>query len=231
MSRLEALTDAVFALALTLIVVTLEVPRTSAELFEAFRQAPVFLACFAILYWTWVCHYRFHRRYGMEDPLTIFLNAVLLFIVLLYVVPLKFLFALLWGKVLGRGVAVTDSAGAAVADASGAPLLAIARNEVGMVLYGVGYAAIFLLYAAMTANALRRRALLELDARELLLTRASVREHLVQAGFGILSVALALAGSPGAGGFVYFGIGPALTLHGRAVRKAVERLRASVSDR
>jgi uncharacterized membrane protein len=75
-SRLEGLTDAVFALSLTLIVVSLRVPSTFAELLEDFRQLPVFAATFAILYWIWHCHYQFHRRYGLEDSGTIWLNAL-----------------------------------------------------------------------------------------------------------------------------------------------------------
>lgn len=115
-SRLEGLTDAVFALALTLIVVTLQVPRTFAEMTEAFLQAPAFLFCFAILYWFWACSFRFHRRYGLEDAVTIVLTAVLLFLVLLYVYPLKFVMTTLWNGVLGRGLRLRDAVGERVLD-------------------------------------------------------------------------------------------------------------------
>lgn len=112
-SRLEGLTDAVFALAMTLLVVSLEVPKSFAQLAEAFYQAPVFLACFAILFYCWHAHFQFHRRYGMEDPLTLFYNAILLFLVALYVYPLKFLFTFLWNAfVLRRGPWVLDEFGA-----------------------------------------------------------------------------------------------------------------------
>jgi len=50
-SRLEALSDAVFALSLTLLVVALEVPRSSAELIRLFWQFPAFGICFAFLLW------------------------------------------------------------------------------------------------------------------------------------------------------------------------------------
>ena len=42
----------------------------------------------------WNTHYKFSRRYGLDDPTTRFLTCVLLFIVLFYVYPLKFLFTL-----------------------------------------------------------------------------------------------------------------------------------------
>ena len=45
-SRIEGLSDAVFALSLTLLVVALEVPKTSAELIAVFWQFPAFILCF-----------------------------------------------------------------------------------------------------------------------------------------------------------------------------------------
>ena len=48
------------------------------------------------LFWLiWKEHHRFFSRYGFADTKTSFLNAVLLFVVLLYVYPLKFLFTML----------------------------------------------------------------------------------------------------------------------------------------
>ena len=78
-TRLEAFCDVVFGFALTLLVVSLEVPRTYAELMAAIRGFVPFAACFAQLVLIWRGHYRFSRRYGLEDPYTVFLNVVLLF--------------------------------------------------------------------------------------------------------------------------------------------------------
>ena len=94
-SRLEALTDGVFALALTLLIVSLEMPTSFDDLVVAFQQIPAFAASFAILISFWVSHFLFHRRYGLEDGPTIALNAVLMFLILLYVYPLRFLATLL----------------------------------------------------------------------------------------------------------------------------------------
>jgi len=81
-SRLEGLSDAIFALALTLLVVRLDVPRTFAEVRFAFLSAPVYLVCFALFLWVWYCHYQFHRRYGLEGPAVATLDGALLFCVL-----------------------------------------------------------------------------------------------------------------------------------------------------
>ena len=68
-SRLEGLSDAVFAFAVTLLVVSLEVPETFDELLHVLRGFFAFAVCFAILFWVWFDHYRFFRRYGLADAL------------------------------------------------------------------------------------------------------------------------------------------------------------------
>ena len=93
-TRLESFSDAVFGFALTLLVVSLEVPKSFADLIAAMKDFPAFAVCFAMLAMLWNSHYRFCRRYGLDDGTTRFFTCVLLFIVLLYVYPLKFLFNL-----------------------------------------------------------------------------------------------------------------------------------------
>src|SRR6266513_2403400 len=102
-SRIEGLSDAVFAFAITLLVVSLEVPKTFAELMTAVRGFGSFAICFTLLFVVWFNQYKFFRRYGLQDHLTIVLNAVLLFVVLFYVYPLKFVFSFLINKFTGGG--------------------------------------------------------------------------------------------------------------------------------
>src|SRR5688572_32882811 len=61
-SRVEAFSDVVFGFALTLIVVSLEVPTSYAELMNTMRGLPAFAICFALL--TWVRSEE--RRVGKE---------------------------------------------------------------------------------------------------------------------------------------------------------------------
>src|ERR1700704_843358 len=102
-SRIEGLSDAVFAFAVTLLVVSLEVPRTFTELAAAMRGFGAFAISFMLLFMVWFNQYKFFRRYGLQDNLTVCLNAILLFVVLFYVYPLKFLFTFLVSLFTGGG--------------------------------------------------------------------------------------------------------------------------------
>ena len=96
MSRVEALSDGVFALALAFLITSIQFPRTYAELLLGLRHLPALAACFAMLMLLWYAHHLFFRRFGLEDAITVALNAAFLFLVLAYVFPLRFLASLLF---------------------------------------------------------------------------------------------------------------------------------------
>src|SRR5712691_5665170 len=102
-SRTEGLSDAVFGFAITLLVVSLEVPKTYSELMQTMRGFGAFAISFTLLFMVWFNQYKFFRRYNLQDSLTIVLNGVLLFVVLFYVYPLKFVFTLMLNLFAGGG--------------------------------------------------------------------------------------------------------------------------------
>src|ERR1700753_3374006 len=89
--RIEPFSDGVFAFAVTLLIVSLEVPKSYEELLISMRGFLPFALCFTLLVSLWYNQHVFFRRYALDDKRTIFLNACLLFIVLFFVYPLKFL--------------------------------------------------------------------------------------------------------------------------------------------
>ena len=166
-SRLEGLSDAVFAFALTLLVVSLEVPKTFDDLMNTIRSFPAFAICFALLINAWYYHYKFFRRYGLEDFLTIVLNSFLLFLILFYVYPLKFVFANLIDPLFGLDHTVI------AADGTRQPAILTGQYQPLMLFYSTGFAMICALFIVMHLYAYRLRTELELDALECYLTRAA----------------------------------------------------------
>jgi uncharacterized membrane protein len=212
-SRLEALSDAVFGFAITLLVVSLEVPQTYAQLMDAMRGFVAFAASFALLFMVWHHQYRFFRRYGLQDGKTVALNAVLLFVVVFFVYPLKFVFNLVTNEMMGRGDRVlVNGRLIPVFTSAGEP-----RQM--MVVFGLGYVAVFFLFALMHLRADRLHDELELSPRERFETRANVVEALLNVGVGTISILVAVYGPPrGAAlsGLAYMLVGPVLTAFGFA---------------
>ncbi|MFA6955422.1 MAG: TMEM175 family protein [Thermoanaerobaculia bacterium] len=206
-TRLEAFSDAVFAFALALLVVSVDVPKTTAELFATLRDFPAFGLTFAMLVWLWQMHVVYFRRYGLDDAFTTWLNAVLLFVILFYVYPLKFLFTELYRVFTGGGWAVAFGDGRAL-----------------MAVYSAGFVAVFLMFALLYGHALRLRERLDLTPKELILTRATRDSHLILAMLGVVSLLL-LTGRPAwtvpLSGFLYGLIGPLMSWHWRRVRRAM----------
>lgn len=88
---MQAFSDGVFAFAATLLVVSLEVPSSYDELLDALAGFPALAIAFAAIVSIWAIHREFFARYPLGDPVSMGINAVLLFIVLIYVYPLKLL--------------------------------------------------------------------------------------------------------------------------------------------
>jgi uncharacterized membrane protein len=219
-SRIEGLSDCVFALAMTLIVVSLQVPRSYAELVEAFVQAPVFAVCFAFFLWTWSMHFRFHRRFGLEDRGTLVLDALLLFLVLLYVYPLRAMASFLYDAlVLGRG-------------GDAAFLHDRHEAQVLMLVYSGGFVLLSSVFASMYARAWSKRIEMELDSVERVLTKSELHAHLLSAAVGLSSFALAAfdARFVAPAGWIYFLLAPLRALHGWSTGRAVERYRGKIPD-
>jgi uncharacterized membrane protein len=204
-SRIEGLSDAVFAFAITLLVVSLEVPKTFAQLSEMMRGFFAFGVCFALLLMIWHAQYIYFRRYALDDRATLMLNAALLFVVAFYIYPLKFLFSTLVDRITGYRPME-----------GGIPLPGMTRTEWSdlMMIYSAGFIALYVIFALLYLHAYRLRDALELNPMETYETRGVVQENALMIGIGVIAFGLALARQPALSGMSYALIGPLQTMLG-----------------
>jgi uncharacterized membrane protein len=199
------LSDAVFGFAITLLVVSLEVPKTFTALVATMRGFGGFAVCFALLALVWFDHYIFFRKYGLKDSFTVVLNLILLFLVMFYVYPLKFLFTLLANLTMGT-----------LPQGGSQPV--ILQSQIGslMIIYGAGFVAIYVVFSLMYLNAYRQREALALNELEEFDTRATIGSNLCLIAIGMTSILFAASGNRvllGLSGPVYFLIGIAMSIY------------------
>lgn len=202
-SRVEGFTDAVFAFAVTLLVVALEVPHTFDGLLDVLRGFPAFVLCFALLMMFWNAHFRYYRRYGLDDTFSRIMTMAILVLVLFFVYPLKYLFTLVTVQIFGF-------------DLTNAPHLeGLEQVRPVYLIYGLGLAGVWGLYAALYAHALRKRNELGLNEVELEFTRSLLAANLIYVAVCALSITLAfMTDSATLPGLIYMLLGPLQTING-----------------
>ena len=191
-TRIEALTDAVFGFAITFLFVSFDVPADFDALLLQLRGFIPFAFCFALLLLVWYYHYKLFGKFDLDDGFTMLLNSVLLFVVLFYIFPLKFVFTS-W---LGGGRTFSD----------------YEQIRTMMSIYSAGYCAVFLVFGLMYHHAYRMRGHLQLGEDDAFYALQHIGECAVMVLVGLTSIVLAqtvpLRWSALAAGFIYMTIGP-----------------------
>ena len=198
-SRLEALTDAVFAIAITLLIVAHDVPRD----YEHFRSVMWGFCGFAVTFFAliaiWYNTFKFHRRFGMEDGYTIFLSTVLIFVVLFYIYPLKFMAQIIINMmILKNSLGVEFDVG----------FVGKVDTSHLFIVYGIGAFFIWFILGLMYLHAYNKREILELDNNELLITTNAIVANFIVSFVAIISIILIIIKMEYLSGWIYFSISP-----------------------
>jgi len=186
-SRLEAFSDVIFGFAISLLVVSLEAPKSYGQLMEMMHGMLPFALCFFIFIDMWFEHHHFYRRYALGDTPTILLNTLLLFVILFYVYPMRYMLTLAARSFLGEAEQVS-----------------VPHGRVLFTIYGLGFAAVFYLLGALYYRAWLLRDKLELNAVERIDTLESILDNLATGSIGLLSAILAQTSLIYFAGILYF---------------------------
>ncbi len=179
-SRIEGLSDTVFGFAITLLVVSLEVPKTSTDLVATMLGTIPFVGSFTVLFMIWRAQFEFFRRYGLEDKPTVRLTGLLLMGVLFAVYPVKFLFTfilLTLPQALFTGQAETLK-----------QIMPIERLPLVLGLYGLGVVWVGVVFNRLYAHAWSCRDELRLTTLERFDTDEMRQRWGILAGVGTLIV-------------------------------------------
>lgn len=202
-TRLETFSDAVFAFSATLLVVSLEVPNSFPELVEDLRGFVAFGVRFGVLLCLWSVHHAFFRRFSIADGMTIALNACLLFVILFYVYPLKFMSEGIVSRMMGTPIDLGLSS----------------EDDLALMfmLYSGGFVAVFLFVALMYWHAYKSAPKLGLSLLDQLTASFYARHYAILSivgGFSILMAAFKVGLNIGAPGYLYMILGPLCYWHG-----------------
>jgi uncharacterized membrane protein len=181
MTRLETFCDAAFAFAVTLLVIAGDgIPRSYADLVQALKGVPAFAASFAAIASFWWAHRLWSRRFGLEDGATTLISLALVFVMLVYVYPLKMVFSAFAGWASGGWLPTEFQ-------------LSDPRDMLGLfVVYGVGFALQTAMLMLLHVRASKVGGELGLNEVERLRTRQEIVMNLVLGATGVASALWAL---------------------------------------
>lgn len=195
MTRLETFADAAFAFALTLLVISVDqIPDSYEGLMLALKGTPAFAASFIAIAAMWYDHRKWSRRYGLEDIGSTLITLSLIFIMLVYVYPLKMVFSAFFAYATGGWLPASFTV------SSAAELTNI------FIVFGVGMALVMAVFMLLYWRALRATDRLHLNALEVRLTRNEIAMSALLSATAATSTLFAWLTPPDIGvyaGFVY----------------------------
>ena len=218
--RIEALSDGVFAFSVSLLVASLEVPQSFDEFKIILRGSVPFFATVAMLFLFWYRQYIFFRRYGLNDFLTILLNLFYLAIILFYIYPLKFLFAILISS--WTGLNLFPKAGE-----KGVVVITNADLPQLIILFSAGYFLLWFTFYWMHKRVLNLSVKMNLTQYEKRFTQKETRGALWNSLVGLLAIIFALAGTAWLAGIIFLLIPLILMLNQYVFNQELKKERLS----
>ncbi len=219
MTRLETFADAAFAFAVTLLVIGGgdAIPTSFEEMVLAMKQVPAFAASFAQIMLFWYAHHRWSRRFGLEGPGSVVLTLMLIFVVLIYVYPLKAIYS-----------GALDFFSGGYLD-SYFELSSIDDLRDMFVIFGAGYAALSGTIVLLNRHALGKSEQLALTTFEHYATVTEIQHWLINMVVPLFSVVLALVLPDGlivVAGLSYFLFAILMPWHDVVRRRGAKRFEA-----
>ena len=182
-TRLDAFVDAAFAFVVTLLVIAIgRVPSSVTELVQAMRGVPAFAASFFVIGRLWQAHRNWSRHYGIEDATATRLSLALVFMVLVYVYPLRMVAELTLAGVSQGVLAETPI-----------EINTVAELRTLYVVFGVGYMLTALIFLALHRHAMALADAIELSRSERIRTRTLCRRWTAVIAIACASILLGLA--------------------------------------
>ena len=181
MTRTETFTDAAFAFALTLLVVSIDsIPSTYEELLFAVQGVPPFGLSCALLFLFWHGHWNWSRRYGLEDFASMVLSFFLVFVMLCYIYPMKYVTSIFVVWITDRRLEV------------GADISSMDELYGIFTIYSIGFVALCIAVLLLYLHAWLRRNELQLNTVERHLTRSEIGSWMILSGVGVLAILMGL---------------------------------------
>lgn len=186
-SRIEALSDAAFALAITLLLISQKVPGNFGELKWFVVDLIPFAMCITIIMLLWYEHFIYFLRYGFRNSRIVFFNSILLFLVLFYVYPLKFL-----ANEMTNLTIMPFIVGSVKANQLATQMVSAREMPFLLIIYGLGASIIFMIFSLMYQYAYKQREALELSPLEIFDTRTRVFFNLLLGSIPVFSATIAV---------------------------------------
>jgi hypothetical protein len=179
-TRFEAFVDAAFAFAVTLLVISLDVPDSIPAMIAALKGVPAFAASFAQIMLFWTAHAAWSRRFGLDDAHSQRLSLLLVFLVLVYVYPLKILFSAFFAWISGEWLPPV------------ARITDVTDLQAMFVVYGIAFGTLSLCLAALYRHSLRAPVAPPLADGEVREARAEMLRWSYGAGVAVVSIVACL---------------------------------------